>query len=83
MSTNFYLLGNGEVEDIHLGKRFGAGNGEVGFLWALHAEDAARLIEEWQWIVDESGAYWAPAQFEEMVRSCRVHDTSAIGKVFI
>lgn len=46
MRTNFYLLGNDEVDDIHLGKQFDSDPiaGRIGFIWALHREDAARLI---------------------------------------
>lgn len=101
VSTNYYwyfedvLLPTGatipiDTDDpvIHIGKRFGAGGGRLGFIWAQDPLAVAAAIEKLNpdaatpIIRDEYGRSLRRADWENLVGAIDEHDESKIGTWF-
>lgn len=93
MSTNFYwaakmVTGKYVISDdpeVHIGLRYGAGGGKIGFTWA---QDRAGVVTvcsqhmEEEIIVDEYRRPITGAQFLEMLSIVIKEDNSHIGTWF-
>jgi len=95
MSTNYYIKGydtpeiNENSPKWHLGKRYSAGNGKLGFIWAIDMTvvEFAERIEELELfadscIVNEYGEEFSVLEFMNLALGCDVQDTDSIGKEF-
>jgi len=87
MSTNYYIK---DSLDFHLGKRYSAGNGKLGFIWARNIELIAfsELMVELGFqsldncIVNEYGDEMSIIDFIQIAYNCDIQDTDSIGKEF-
>ena len=86
MSTNYYIKG---YPEWHLGKRYSAGKGKLGFIWAYNktvVEFAERIAELGlnanDCIVNEYGDEFSVEDFFGLALGCDIQDSDSLGKEF-
>lgn len=98
MSTNFYwlfeppVLPTGEIAPVdtdspvvHIGKRYGAGCGKLGFILAQPLKDIMAVYDYLpdEWVAyDEYGVKYTGAQLKEVLRVCDPMLDHSIGQRF-
>lgn len=74
MGTNYY---------IHIGKRYAAGLGLLGFNWAIHPSELHELtLGKSLYVVDEYGNQSTPSEWAELIEKVTEHDYRNIGRLF-
>ena len=84
MSTNYYWYENTYQSD-HIGKRYGAGDGKCGFIFAIPREDIESKVvpSSKKFIaVNEYGTKLTGDELFAIINDCVKFDTDSIGKRF-